>query len=357
MSATRDSRFWQGNNFALIRVLASAQVALMHAVYFFELEPLLTPVRRVLQYFPGVPVFFFVSGLLVTRSFLSSAPADYFLNRILRIFPALWVCLIAMLAPIFLHAGCSTPSSAWNWLSWWFAQASVGQMWMPEFLSGCFQSGFNGGRWTIAVELQFYALLPLLMLSIARAARTGLVLLLLLAMASVVLQLRLASGLGTGLPRWLLAGTLPQYFWIFALGIFAQRWLERIASWFSGRVIWWLAGYVAVVALSRVFGLKATGSSIHPLNMLALCGLVLSVALSARGLADRLLRGNDFTYGLYLLHPVVFHVMAGLGFGGGVLNAVIALALACAAAAASWLLVERPFLRRKRHTALPRVVA
>lgn len=344
---------WRGNNFALIRVLASAQVAVTHAIYWFGLEQPLSPLRRLLYVFPGVPVFFFISGLLVTRSFLSTSPAEYVRNRSLRIFPALWVCLVLMLLPIFFNAGCSTPSTSGQWLAWWFAQLSFGQMWTPEFLRGCWQYSFNGGRWTVAVELEFYALLPLLLMLAGKSARRATAVLVTLAVASLLAQAWLISQ--SSPLMGILHTTVVPYLWIFALGMLAQRHFERITPWFAGKLAWWIAGFACVTWLARESGWRTGGSDINPLSMLALCALVMSTALSARGLADRMLRGHDLTYGLYLLHPLVFLLMTTAGLGSGIANAALALTLSAGAAALSWLFVERPFLKRKHLSAQPEV--
>jgi peptidoglycan/LPS O-acetylase OafA/YrhL len=348
---------WRGNNFSLIRVLASAQVAVTHAIYWFGLEQQLLPLRRVLYVFPGVPIFFFVSGLLVTRSYLATRPSDYFLNRSLRIFPALWVCLVLTLLPVILNSDCSSPSSVGQWLAWWFAQMSFGQMWTPDFLRGCWQNSFNGGRWTVAVELEFYALLPLLLWLVARFARQASVILVLFAAVSVALQAWIIARLGADSPQWLLIlhTTLAPYLWMFVLGMLAQRHFVRIAPWFEGRLAWWLPAFAVVSLVARALEWRTGGSDINPASMVVLCGLVLSLALSLRGLADRLLRGHDLTYGLYLFHPVVFLLMTTFGFGAGITNAAFALVLSLGAATLSWFLVERPFLRRKRHSAQPEV--
>ncbi len=43
--------------------------------------------------FQGVPTFFFVSGYLTSRSWeRSPSTIEYFRNRGLRLFPALWAC-------------------------------------------------------------------------------------------------------------------------------------------------------------------------------------------------------------------------------------------------------------------------
>ena len=346
--------YWRGNNFALIRVLASAQVAVVHALYWFGIEQQIRPLGRVLQYFPGVPIFFFISGLLVTRACLHTTTRDYLRNRGLRIFPALWVALLLTLLPVFLFAECSVPSTTVNWLSWWTAQMSFAQMWTPAFLDDCWRASFNGGRWTIAVELEFYALLPLLLL--LRGSMTRVLLLGgLLAVASIGTQAWILAWFAPDAPQWLqiLHISLVPYFWIFFLGMLAYAYFDRIAPWFAGKGLWWLAAYAATILLGRQLGWRATTSDINPLSMVVLSGLVMSVALSLRGFSDRLLRGHDFTYGLYLLHPVVFLLMARAGLGNGMANAAFALLISCGFAAASWFLIERPFMRGKRHSSHP----
>jgi peptidoglycan/LPS O-acetylase OafA/YrhL len=350
---------WRTNNFDLIRVLASAQVAVMHVVYWFGIEAPMLALRRVLEHFPGVPIFFFISGVLVARSCASTDLRQYFRNRSLRIFPALWVCLVITLVPVVANASCSAPSRVADWLSWWFAQMSFAQMWTPDFLRGCWQNSFNGGRWTIAVELEFYLLLPLLLAAGRRLPRLWLVLLAALALASVLVQFAVRAALSPAAPAWLmiLYTSLAPYLWIFLLGVVVHRYFERLLPLFAGKIAWWALGYVAVTVLAHALGLRTGGSDINPLSMRALAGLVLSAALSFRGLSDRLLRRNDLTYGLYLLHPVVLLLMTTVGLGQGMVNAVIALLLSFALAAASWFWIERPFLRRKRSTIHSHVVS
>jgi peptidoglycan/LPS O-acetylase OafA/YrhL len=48
-----------------------------------------------LQHIPGVPIFFTVSGFLITWSFdRSPAPTQYVRNRLLRVYPGLGVALM-----------------------------------------------------------------------------------------------------------------------------------------------------------------------------------------------------------------------------------------------------------------------
>ncbi|MDB6087467.1 MAG: hypothetical protein JWN85_251 [Gammaproteobacteria bacterium] len=117
-----------------------------------------------LSWFPGVPVFFVVSGLLVSRSYeRSPSLREYYRNRALRILPGLWVCLDASVAVICI-AGVATlgPISSGDWLLWWAAQMTLFQQYQPAFLHNLGTGLFNGSLWTIPVELEFYLLLPLL---------------------------------------------------------------------------------------------------------------------------------------------------------------------------------------------------
>ena len=82
------------NNFDLIRLLAAAQVVFVHAVGHTPVleshPPWLRGLLDVVVMFPGVAVFFVISGFLVPRSYerLRDRPGTYFMHRALRIYPA-----------------------------------------------------------------------------------------------------------------------------------------------------------------------------------------------------------------------------------------------------------------------------
>ena len=63
------------NNFDLIRLLAALQVVFTHSQHHFELQGgILEKIgKHFLFYFPGVPIFFTVSGFLIFWSFERSS--------------------------------------------------------------------------------------------------------------------------------------------------------------------------------------------------------------------------------------------------------------------------------------------
>ena len=62
------------NNFDLVRLFAASQVLVLHAAYLLKVAPAPdTPLGAafdVLGWFPGVPIFFIVSGFLITDRML-----------------------------------------------------------------------------------------------------------------------------------------------------------------------------------------------------------------------------------------------------------------------------------------------
>ncbi len=59
------------NNFDLIRLFAAFQVALVHVFHIMEIETAWVGsfILHLLYLFPGVPIFFFISGFLISRSY------------------------------------------------------------------------------------------------------------------------------------------------------------------------------------------------------------------------------------------------------------------------------------------------
>ncbi len=76
----------------------------------------------------------------------------------------------------------------------------------------------------------------------------------------------------------------------------------------------------------------------------------LAVAYSASTLGERLLRGQDISYGIYVFHAIALNLMFEHGWRSPAsLGALLASSVALAAI--SWTLVEKPALRRKQSGA------
>ena len=154
------TRSLRPNNFDLLRILAAAQVVISHAAFHLHAN-LPHSLSGFIEKFPGVPVFFVISGFLISASYeKTKSLKTYFTNRALRIFPALWICLAFSILTVLVFG--KVNFIQWKVIPWLFAQLSFLQFYNPDFLRSFGTGVLNGSLWTISVELEFYILLPLL---------------------------------------------------------------------------------------------------------------------------------------------------------------------------------------------------
>jgi peptidoglycan/LPS O-acetylase OafA/YrhL len=152
------------NNFDLIRLIAASEVAIPHSVIRLTPDQFPGWLQTTLALIPWVPIFFFLSGFLISRSWERSDSArDFFRNRALRLFPALWVCIAVSITAIFLTGYLATV--VWGWgqgLVWIVGQGTVFQFWNPDFLRNFGVGVVNGSLWSVSVETQFYCVTPVM---------------------------------------------------------------------------------------------------------------------------------------------------------------------------------------------------
>lgn len=344
------------NNFDLIRLVAASQVVLFHGLEHLGPSGVTHSVLgEALSWFPGVPIFFVVSGFLVSLSFeRSPSVTEYLRNRALRIFPALWACLLVSLLMVVLFAmPLDVSPTAAGLLGWWAAQMSVAQFYNPEFLRGFGVGVLNGSLWTIPVELQFYLALPVLYFVLRRfaASRTAWLMTATLLLALSVGLTQWASTQGATLPVKLVFVTVAPYLYLFLLGTLLQRQFTTMTPWLEGRGLQWLMVYLVACAGAKALGWSVGNNDSNPLLAMLLGVTTISLAFTARGLSERLLSGNDISYGTYIYHMPVVNVLAATGHSGQLRWVALTILLTYALALASWRIVEMPFLRRK-HSAL-----
>ncbi|TAN80465.1 MAG: acyltransferase, partial [Magnetospirillum sp.] len=315
--------------------------------------------------FAGVPIFFVISGFLVTKSFYECDGdiGRYIVNRSLRIYPALWVSFIVILVALFIGGAFGFADVLKSsFLKFQLYQFIIGSEFWGGYISGYIYNWDNfykiypsGVYWTINVELGFYVLVPIVF---SRAIRLRTALANSVILASMVVSLwvgSVASELNSSAPSFNTTGALANeplpYFWLFLGGSAGYVNWERVRRVFEDRFIPWLAAYIMVggiVALVFEQPLAAL-HTLTPLRVVAalmLCGCVLSFAYSYRHLSE-CLRGNDLSYGIYLYHmPLIFTLRFAGVMGIGILWLVVG-CTTIVLAAASWFLIEKPMLRLK----------
>lgn len=338
------------NNLDLIRLLASAQVAIVHTGQ--TLDVLNADTLMWLGIFPGVPIFFFVSGFLISQSLERTATFDTYLrNRILRIFPALWACFFLSVGMV--AAFQPLPWASMDFLAWVAGQVTFVQFFNPDFLRHFGLGVLNGSLWTIPVELQFYIVLPVLYLLVRRLGEWAFWVALVAALIGHALFLGVLYGNETLVAKLAQVSFVP-WLGLFLAGAGANRLWPKIDVLFRGQAIVWLAIYLALaVPAVATFGNHITGNRLPGPLCIALFCLVLSCGYTRPNLARSVLKGTDISYGLYLFHGPIINAYVEATERGWIqipslAGAFLVLLLAAIMAITSWHMIEQPALTLKK---------
>ena len=231
------------NNFDLIRLIAALQVALTHSLFHLDLKSKSWFLKNITDVLPGVPVFFFVSGFLISKSYeKNSVLPAYTRNRLLRIYPALIVCTFVSILSVFLTGYLENISnSIYKIIFLIFGQISIFQFYNPDFMRGFGTGVLNGSLWTITVELQFYALVPLLYFVLTKNSQAkkkdNIILLLLISIFMIIniVHSQLRSEYDDYLLYKLWRVSFSPWFYMFLIGIFFQKNFEKIHHVFHNK--------------------------------------------------------------------------------------------------------------------------
>ncbi|HKP90197.1 MAG TPA: acyltransferase [Thermoleophilaceae bacterium] len=346
-----------------IRAVAALAVLFGHASYALPLstpEGLRTGMAGGLL---GVDLFFVLTGYLLFWPFLRAATSGdrvdlgrYALNRAVRVLPLYYFVVVVLL--VVQHGG-------GTFEQWWRFGL------FAENFSDTTLEKVDAPMWSLVVEIHFYALLPLLGLLLARTARRGLAfgvgLVAILGIASLVSWQALVVGDPEPQDQWKFS--LPGRFWLFSAGMFVAfarlAWAERrpafLRGWGASPAVWWIAavGLWAVAAwhpqleaLTAPAGFLLVGSCV----LLGAASDPVTRTLDWRPLA---LIGVA-SYSLYLWHVPVLAAFMNESLTDfslptrGTNPALVATAgigVSIAIAAASYALIESPFLRLRRRWA------
>ncbi len=346
-----------GPGFDLLRIILASGVVVWHCF------PLTTGNARLIDATPlwflvniFVPMFFVVSGFLVTASAHRVTLGHYLMNRVARIVPAL-LCVVALSALVVGPLVTTRSPAAY------FADPLVARYFgnvaglVADALPGVFESlpvpgVVNGSLWTVRFEYACYiGLGGLILLGLARRWWPYALAYLLLLLLAVWLAAARAAGAEAGATLPIGEGILPQAMKVlpyFLLGGLLYVLRARIP--FDGRLA--LAAALAIPAV----GLLGSAAWLKvPLFWLLLAPVLayLTIWLGLVRLPKfEVLGGGDFSYGIYFYHfPILQLLVLWTGVRDWWLLALMAAVPVLLVAAASWHFVEKPALAlRKRHS-------
>ena len=350
----------------LLRALAIVVVVIYHAgIMGFPLP------GRIHRFgWIGVDLFFVLSGYLIGGQLLAPLARGrhinlgrFFARRALRILPAYLVIL-----------------AIYIFLPWWREYPEMTPWW--KFIISVQNIGLHGGTafshaWSLAVEDQFYLLLPLILLFVNRWRRAAVIIPCVIVLGGIALRTFLAwqnpatdSGVSfRGFQTWIYYPTWTRLDpLVFGVGLAAvEKFRPRWWNGLMNSAIWlWLPG-LALIVYALFIGegeyLTITASVWQfPLIALGMATLLVS-ALSPRLPFRRIaIPGAAFiasiAYSAYLVQKLVIHFIAQFCASHNIsptsVPALIGVEVwVYVAGFILFLLIERPFLRL-RHRVAPR---
>jgi peptidoglycan/LPS O-acetylase OafA/YrhL len=344
----------RSNNFDLIRLFAALQVVFVHGSVHLKLtaeNPTISQLMAIVAWFPGVPIFFVISGYLIATSFARNdlRTLPYTVNRILRIYPALYVCLGISIIVLFAFEIVTLFSFASAGLAaWLLAQLTLFQFYNPPQFRSFGVGVLNGSLWTIPVEVTFYIIIPFLMCGFKAIKLKSINFYLLsIGICSYVVFL-VSKNAPTAVAKYLIV-TIAPHLWMFLLGVAMYYNQSKLMGVLKGRVFFWFVPYVLFNIFITTEVTSVSGAFCFLLKQVLLAGVVLSAAFSMTGLSNLVLRGNDVSYGVYIYHMIVTNSLVQLGLTGSLSYLLLLFIATLFVGFLSWRFVEAPVLRRKRE--------
>lgn len=361
MAGERTSR---GSNFDVLRLMAAGAVVFGHALLvtvgsdWWSAHPT-NPFHEISD--DALAVFFVVSGILVTQSWLRDPDfGRYLARRAVRLLPALLAVVAITSLAIGPLVSTLAPSSYFTSPGTWAHLLNSTLFVEPYQLPGVFAhlpvaGAVNGSLWTLRYEFLCYLMVPLVLALVAVVRRRAAVLVVAVAVAGMATSALVTHAdyviVGTnptsiaalpGAAGWnmLPLSVLTTYF---LAGMCIQMWLSRI------RFDWRLAALAI-----PLFIVASQTAALFPLSVVTLAYAVAYFGLAARPVSRRLVARGDASYGIYVWGFVVEQLIV-LAAGPHVpAIAIIAIALPVtwAIGLLSWRFVEKPALRFKPRVAV-----
>jgi peptidoglycan/LPS O-acetylase OafA/YrhL len=270
----------------------------------------------------GVQLFYIASALTLClswrfRSAQEGHPTrDFYIRRFFRIAPMFYLAIVLYV----LLNGFAPSYWAPNGIKWWFV-----------VLTACFMHGFNPetidsvvpGGWSIAVEMSFYAVFPLLMTYIKsiKSALVFLALSLMIWQVSLPIYHQIYANHYPADQQYLVSSFLFQNFFgqlpVFAIGILACFIFENKAA-LKRRVIILDAAF-ALLCVVQLIALRTRWTTLFMAHYIVFSGVFALFALNlalfpVKVLVNRFIALiGEISFSMYLVHVAVIYLLASIG--------------------------------------------
>jgi peptidoglycan/LPS O-acetylase OafA/YrhL len=354
-----------GPGFDFLRVFLATCIVSVHAVLLTgNRASLEASVFWFLEY-ALVPMFFALSGFLITGSAKRLSIGNFLINRGLRIIPALavdiFVCAL-VIGPIMT----TTPLSSYFFDSDFFRYFLNITGYIHYKLPGVFTSNLstnvNGALWTVPYEILCYAIISVFIVFGWLKGKWKVLCLATLMMASgfAISHTRHTSMLPHSVDStlfFLLLSRESQIVTAFLLGVAAYQWKDWIP--YDWRI---LAVCVGACCMGAVLPRLAQSIGARFFLLPALSYITVFIGLTKIKIPSYFIRG-DYSYGIYLYHDpflqiviALFPALALVPLRGAVFVFAVGYSMVLVVSNISWNFIERPILQlRKKFSFVARV--
>jgi peptidoglycan/LPS O-acetylase OafA/YrhL len=334
-------QFPRFNNLEWLRLIFATQVVIAHVAKYMGIA-----IPKIIDNFPGVPAFFFVSGFLIYSSYLNAPGLRYIENRFLRLFPGLFFVTVGgMLVAITAHGWNDISNNFHTYIIWFIAQITLGQAYNPSLFRDIGVGVINGSLWTLTVEILFYICVPIIVF-LENKFRYSIYLLLALSFAMYAIGPHIWTD---PIYRYktiydVIELTPVAWGWMFASGILAAKHFDLLFKWAK-----YLPYLLIPLTIMIIFGngplFGSKGNHLGLFYFICYAGLVFWLAFKTRYINLK----TDLSYGIYIWHTPIINLMLVLAIP----NLFIVIILTFLIALLSWFLIEKPSLKLKHQSLKP----
>lgn len=349
------------NAFDFLRLFAAFTVVIGHAVphlntSFFWLDP-----EEHSWFYDGVPLFFILSGFLIYKSCDKVFRENkllrvYFLNRILRIVPAIYFYLILTTISFFIFGVLSKDGMNSGFIYWVASTLILIPVYHPSIFGEFGVGVVNGSLWTIPVEFSFYIILPLFVyLKYKSNFKNMIGTMIIVALIVMVGNEVLGQSFGSSEP--------PIWYKLIGVSVFPSLYYFTVGVLFAG--IWDILKHSLPKALlSLTFYISSRYIISTDLNAITIVLDIISVVslgyfviwfgFNAPKVFYRFTnRIGDLSYGIYIWHMIVINYFLFWNINDKIQGTSLILLVVLITFVLGWIswhLIEKPALKFKPYT-------
>lgn len=321
------------NNFNLLRVVLASMVIIYHSFAIFNDRAISDPIIKYLGVIStgglAVKTFFFLSGMLVTKSLMNNGSFLRFVkSRLNRILPA-YFCVILISALVIgplisqlTYADYFSDKNTWLYIFNNFA-LNTAYLIPGVFIHSKF--GFNGSIWTIPLEIACYSILAIYIISIKIMKMPNPLFLCLLVIIAPLTPLR----------DWLFnsngASAIYMLAPCFALGCITAILKNNLKVMFMPYFVLFLLGFFVDNNILKNY-----------LFCFSFC--MICLYLFTTKISKKIRIQDDVSYGMYLWGFPIQQIIANNVTTNLVLSCLASLVAAYLVGQVSWRVIEKPFI-------------